>query len=69
LALARINNLSSYDAAYLHLSIKKGMSIATSDNRREDPEPVEGPSVALIPLVSNPYVPLRRGCRGRIFVF
>jgi predicted nucleic acid-binding protein len=33
LALARINNLSSYDAAYLHVSIKKGIPIATLDNR------------------------------------
>jgi predicted nucleic acid-binding protein len=33
LALARANNLSSYDASYLHLSIRKGISIATLDSR------------------------------------
>jgi predicted nucleic acid-binding protein len=33
LALARRNNLSSYDASYLFLSIKKGLPIATLDAR------------------------------------
>ena len=33
LALARANNLSSYDASYLDLSMRKGIPIATLDNR------------------------------------
>ncbi len=33
LALARSNNLSSYDASYLDLSMRKGIPIATSDRR------------------------------------
>ena len=33
LTLARTNNLSSYDASYLFLSIKKGIPLATSDTR------------------------------------
>jgi predicted nucleic acid-binding protein len=32
LALARSNNLSSYDASYLDLSMRKGIPIATLDN-------------------------------------
>ena len=33
LALARSNNLSSYDASYLDLAIRKGIPIATQNNR------------------------------------
>ena len=33
LSLARANNLSSYDASYLDLSMKKGLPIATLDTR------------------------------------
>jgi predicted nucleic acid-binding protein len=33
LALARANNLSSYDASYLDLAMRKGFPIATLDNR------------------------------------
>ncbi len=33
LALARANNLSSYDASYLDLAMRKGLPIATLDNR------------------------------------
>jgi predicted nucleic acid-binding protein len=33
LAFARSNNLSSYDASYLDLSMRKGISIATLDTR------------------------------------
>jgi predicted nucleic acid-binding protein len=33
LALARANNLSSYDASYLDLSMRKGFPIATLDSR------------------------------------
>jgi predicted nucleic acid-binding protein len=33
LALARANNLSSYDASYLDLSMRKGLPIATLDTR------------------------------------
>ena len=33
LALARANNLSSYDASYLGLSMRKGLPIATLDTR------------------------------------
>jgi predicted nucleic acid-binding protein len=33
LALARVNNLSSYDASYLDLSMRKGFPIATLDIR------------------------------------
>ena len=33
LALARTNRLSSYDACYLDLSMRKGISIATSDDQ------------------------------------
>lgn len=33
LALARVNNLSSYDASYLDLAMRKGFPIATSDNK------------------------------------
>jgi len=31
--LARVNELSSYDASYLDLSLKKGLPIATIDAR------------------------------------
>jgi predicted nucleic acid-binding protein len=33
LALARSNNLSSYDASYLALAMRKGVPIATLNNR------------------------------------
>jgi predicted nucleic acid-binding protein len=33
LALARTNSLSSYDAAYLDLAMRKGLPLATLDNR------------------------------------
>jgi len=33
LSLARVNNLSSYDAAYLDLSMRKGFSLASLDSR------------------------------------
>jgi predicted nucleic acid-binding protein len=33
LALARANNLSSYDASYLALAMRKGFPIATLDNK------------------------------------
>jgi predicted nucleic acid-binding protein len=33
LALARSNNLSSYDASYLDLAMRKGIPIATLDNK------------------------------------
>ena len=33
LALARANNLSSYDASYLNLSMRKGFPLATLDTR------------------------------------
>jgi len=33
LALARSNNLSSYDASYLDLAMRKGVPIATLDNK------------------------------------
>jgi len=33
LSLARSNNLSSYDALYLDLSMRKGIPIATLDTR------------------------------------
>jgi predicted nucleic acid-binding protein len=33
LALARANNLSSYDASYLDLSMRKGLPLATLDTR------------------------------------
>lgn len=33
LALARANNLSSYDASYLDLAMRKGFPIATTDNK------------------------------------
>jgi len=33
LALARANNLSSYDASYLDLAMRKGFPIATLDNK------------------------------------
>jgi len=33
LALARTSNLSSYDASYLDLAIRKGLPIATLDNK------------------------------------
>jgi predicted nucleic acid-binding protein len=33
LALARANNLSSYDASYLDLAMSKGLPIATLDNK------------------------------------
>jgi predicted nucleic acid-binding protein len=33
LALARTNDLSSYDAYYLDLSMRKGISIATLDTQ------------------------------------
>ena len=33
LTLARTNKLSSYDASYLNLSMRKGIPIATLDNR------------------------------------
>ncbi|MDZ7698515.1 MAG: type II toxin-antitoxin system VapC family toxin [Deltaproteobacteria bacterium] len=33
LTLARVNNLSSYDTAYLDLSLRKGLPISTTDTR------------------------------------
>lgn len=36
LALARANNLSSYDASYLDLAMKRGISIATLDQKLID---------------------------------
>lgn len=33
LALARANSLSSYDASYLDLAVRKGLPIATLDNK------------------------------------
>jgi predicted nucleic acid-binding protein len=36
LALARVNNLSSYDASYLDLAMKRGISIATLDQKLID---------------------------------
>ena len=33
LALARAHNLSSYDASYLNLAMRKGLSIATLDDK------------------------------------
>ena len=33
LALARVNDLSSYDASYLDLAMRKGIPIATLDNK------------------------------------
>ncbi|MFH2044709.1 MAG: type II toxin-antitoxin system VapC family toxin [Pseudomonadota bacterium] len=33
LSLARTNNLSSYDASYLDLSIRKGIPLATLDKK------------------------------------
>jgi predicted nucleic acid-binding protein len=33
LTFARANNLSSYDASYLDLAMKRGYPIATSDNK------------------------------------
>jgi predicted nucleic acid-binding protein len=33
LTFARANNLSSYDASYLDLAMKRGVPIATSDNK------------------------------------
>jgi predicted nucleic acid-binding protein len=33
LPLARIHNLSSYDASYLDLAMRKGVPMATLDNR------------------------------------
>lgn len=36
LALARTNNLSSYDASYLDLAMKRGISIATLDQKLID---------------------------------
>jgi len=33
LALARANNLSSYDASYLDLAMRNGFPIATLDNK------------------------------------
>ncbi|MEA1980856.1 MAG: type II toxin-antitoxin system VapC family toxin [candidate division Zixibacteria bacterium] len=33
LTLARVHNLSSYDASYLDLAMRKGLPIATLDNR------------------------------------
>jgi predicted nucleic acid-binding protein len=33
LALARAHNLSSYDASYLDLSMRKGLPLATLDTR------------------------------------
>jgi len=33
LALARTNSLSSYDASYLDLAMRKGLPLATLDNR------------------------------------
>ncbi|HIJ55388.1 MAG TPA: type II toxin-antitoxin system VapC family toxin [Deltaproteobacteria bacterium] len=33
LAFARANNLSSYDASYLDLSMRRGIPIATLDTR------------------------------------
>lgn len=36
LSLSRANNLSSYDASYLNLAMKKGLPIATLDIRLRD---------------------------------
>jgi predicted nucleic acid-binding protein len=36
LALARSNNLSSYDASYLNLAMRKGIPMATLDNKLID---------------------------------
>ncbi len=44
LALARANNLSSYDASYLDLSMRKGFPLATLDTRlREAAKKTEVP--------------------------
>jgi len=44
LALARANNLSSYDASYLDLSMRKGFPLATLDSRlREAAKKTEVP--------------------------
>jgi len=44
LALARANNLSSYDASYLNLSMRKGFPLATLDTRlREAAKKTEVP--------------------------
>jgi predicted nucleic acid-binding protein len=45
--LARTNNLSSYDASYLHLSMKKGIPIATSDARLIEAAKIENVSILL----------------------
>jgi len=46
LALARTNKLSSYDASYLHLSLRRGLPIATLDNRL-----MEAAKMANVPLL------------------
>lgn len=45
LALARTSNLSSYDASYLDLSMRKGLPIATLDTRL-----IEAARMASVPL-------------------
>jgi predicted nucleic acid-binding protein len=45
LALARANNLSSYDASYLDLSMRKGIPIATLDARL-----IEAAKMAKVPI-------------------
>src|SRR5574340_1163505 len=45
LALARANNLSSYDASYLNLSMRKGIPIATLDTRL-----IEAAKMANVPI-------------------
>ena len=48
LALARTSNLSSYDASYLNLAMRNGLSIATLDNRIiEAAKRIEVPILAL----------------------
>lgn len=45
LSLARANNLSSYDASYLNLSMRKGLPIATLDTRL-----IEAAKMANVPI-------------------
>lgn len=47
LALARANKLSSHDASYLHLSLRKGIPIATLDNRL-----MEAAKMAHVPMLT-----------------
>lgn len=47
LALARANKLSGYDASYLHLSLRKGIPIATLDNRL-----MEAAKMAHVPMLT-----------------